>query len=425
MNKSKNNVLTRFFSHNITLMILSFILAFVIWFIINASSETDTNVVISNIPITVELSDTAKEDGLRIFNAADMTASVEVSGNRVTVGSLSASDIQIAANQTGTIISPGTYTLPLSAKKVGLKTNYNFASSVIPATVTVFVDRLSEQEFAVENRLTVQLSDSNHYANTSLSQSSVTVSGPETQVSQIAAVAIIDTVSGTIDETKTVQEKIRYLDADSNELDLPLVTADVESIEVTINLLPVMNVNLTVDELNAPDEHPGIGISPKSVKIAGPQNVLDDIKNNTVSIGALDFANLDNTRHKLNYDISLPSGCRVISGETEAAVSVDLSSYSEAQVTGRISQKIDSTKYKADFNSNTVTLTVYGPEDIVNAIGQADVTVTADFTDLLGDVTKDNAVSLSVPLTVTLSSTYSKECWVYGTYSAEANVTMK
>ena len=424
MNKNKNNILTRFFSHNTTLLILSFILAFIIWFIINASSETDTNVTISNIPITIELSDTAQEDGLQIFNAADLTASVEVAGNRVTVGSLSASDIQIVANQTGNIISPGTYSLPLSAKKSGLKTNYNIVSSVNPATVTVFVDRLSEQEFTVENRLSVQLTDSNHYANTSLSQNSVIISGPETQVSQIAAVAVIDSVTGAIDETKTFQESIKYLDSNSNELDLPLVTADVASIEVTINLLPVKNVSLTVDTMNAPDGHPSISIEPKTVKIAGPQNVLDEIKNSTVSIGQLDFENLENVVSKLNYDVTLPSGCRVISGETEAVVSIDLSQYKKTSVIGKITQKIDSGKYAAEFNVGSIAVTVFGPEESVSNISSSDVTITADFTDLLANVTADNAVSLSVPLTVTLSSAY-KDCWVYGYYTADANVSMK
>ena len=416
--------LSRFFSHNIVLMVMSFLLAFVIWFFINMNSETEANVTISNIPITVELSDSAEEDGLMIFNTADLTASVEVAGNRVTVGSLSSSDIQIVANQTGSIIAPGTYTLPLSAKKTGIKTNYSIVSSVTPSTVTVFVDRLSEKTFNIENRLSVQLSDSSHYAATSLSQNTVSISGPETQVSQIESVVVFDTISSESDDTKTIQEKIRFVDADGEELDLPLVTTDIETVEVTISVLPIMTVSLTVDTLGVPENCPEITLSPDTVKIAGPQNTLDSIKDGVVSVGTLDFSKLKNEDHHLSFDISLPGGCKVISGESAATVTVDLTDYTKTIVNCKITGKINHTRYSADFNIDTAAITIYGPSSLIDSISADDITVTADFTDMLSDVTTDNAVSLSVPLTVKLASAYS-ECWVYGTYTASANVSMK
>lgn len=422
--KKNKSILVRFFSHNIVLMIMSFLLAFTIWFFINLSSETDTNVTISGIPITVELSASAEEDGLMVFNANDLTASVEVAGNRVTVGSLAPTDIQVVANQTGSIIAPGTYTLPLSAKKSGLKTNYNIVSSVTPSSVSVLVDRLSEEEYDIEDRIKVELSDSSHYASTSLSQNSVNVSGPESQVSLIASVAVENKYTVDSDATRTVQEKIKYFDADGNELDLPLVTADAESVEATITVLPVMSVALEVETIGMPDNCPPIRISPDTVKIAGSQSALNDLAEKKIVLGVLDFSKLKNENYDKTYDITAPTGCKVISGDTEATVSVDLSSYTVNTVSCKISSKIDSTKYNVDFNADSVMVTVYGPEDVVSGLTSGKVTVVADFTDLLGDVTKDNAVSLSVPLKLKLSNGYS-ECWIFGAYSAAVNVSMK
>ena len=68
MNKKKS-LLARFFSHNITLLVLAFLLAFTAWFIINASSETDTNVTISDIPIIIDLPESALDAGLKVFNS--------------------------------------------------------------------------------------------------------------------------------------------------------------------------------------------------------------------------------------------------------------------------------------------------------------------------------------------------------------------
>lgn len=418
------NILTRFFSHNITLLILSFILAFTIWFIISVSSETDSNVTISNIPISIELSETAQQDGLEIFIGDDLTASVEVSGNRVTVGSLSSGDITVSAGQTSAIVTPGTYTLPLSAKKAGIKTNYDIVSAVTPSSVTVYVDKRKDIEMNIENRLSVQLEDSKHYANISLSENTVNITGPEAQVKQIDSVVVFDTISAESNETKTVVEKLQYLDADGNTLDLPLITADFDSIEATITVMPIMNVTLAVDTSGQPTDCPSISVTPSTVKIAGAQTILDKIENDTISIGILDFTKLTNGKHELTYDISAPTGCKVISGETTATVTIDLSSYESTTVACKISPKIDTTKYSAELNTSSVEVEIFGPEDKISSLTSSGISVVADFTDLLMDINESNAVSLSVPLTVTLTSGYS-DCWVYGTYVATANVSKK
>ena len=421
--QKNSNILTRFFSHNITLLVLSFILAFTIWFVIKANSQTDSNVTISGIPVTVELSESAEEDGLEVFVGNDFTASVEVSGNYVTVGSLTSGDISVTAS-TGAIISPGTYTLPLSARKSGIKNNYEIVSAVSPSTITVYVDKRKNVEFPIENRLTVQLEDSKHYASTTLSQNNVNVSGPESQVKQIESVVVVDSITAGSDETKTVAEKLKYIDSDGNELDLPLVTADFDEVEATITVLPIMSVGLTVETVGAPKNAPPVVINPDTVKIAGSQSVLDTIRYAKISIGTLDYSKLKNEKKLMTYEISPPAGCKVISGEASSTVTVDLSSYSRTSISCGITSKIDTTKYSVDFNTSSIVIEVCGPESLLNTITESKISVVADFTDLLDNVTGNNAVSLSVPLTVTVLSDYA-ECWVYGSYTASVNITKK
>lgn len=422
---NKRSWVSRFFSHDVTLLVLAFILAFTAWFAINMSSESETSKQIYDIPVTVELPETAADEGLSLFGADGLTASVEVEGNRVTVGSLTASDIQVVTNQSSSMISVGSYTLPLTAKKTGMKSNYDFVSgSLSPSNVTVYVDREKEAVFNIENQLTVQLADSNHYANTSLSQSKVIVSGPETYVNQISSVAVIDTIEGDASDTLTVQENLVFLDEDDKILDLKYILTDIETVEATISVLPIREVSLGVNVSNEPSDFPSITISPATVKIAGPKTVLDGIKDDTVLIGTLDFTKLKNENNSQKFDISLPTGCKVISGETSATVSIDLNSYYSTTVTAKISAKIDSTSYTADFTTNNAEITVCGPEELIGEISASDVSVIADFTDMLDDLQDGRSISLSIPLTVTLSSSYD-ECWVYGSYTANVNVSKK
>lgn len=423
MKKNNQSLLSRFFSHNITLLVLAFILAFAAWFIISLSEESVETKTITDIPVTIELPDTAMDDGLILYGTDDLKASVEVKGNRAMLGTLTASDIQVTANQSSSMISVGSYTLSLTAKQAGLKTNYTIVKEKLsPSTVTVYVDKNKEQEFNIDNQITVNLDDSNHYASVALSKSKVTVSGPETHVNQIASVAVVDNIS--TDTQTTVNEDLVFFDENGEKLYLPYVTTDIGTVEATISVLPITEVSLKVDTANAPSEYPNITMSPAKVKIAGPQDVLDSLEDNTVTIGTLDFTKLKNEGNKEKFDISLPKGCKVISGETTATASIDLNEFYSTTVNAKVSSKLDSSKYTVEFPSNNVEITVNGPQDLIDSISASDITAIADFTGLLDDATTGSAVSLSVPLKISLSSDYA-QCWVYGSYTVNVNVTKK
>ena len=424
--KKNKSLISRFFSHNITLMVLAFLLAFVAWFVISMSEESEDSKTITDIPVLIELPDTAVEDGLKLYGADDLKASVEVKGNRAILGTLTASDIQVTTNQSSSMISVGSYTLPLTAKQAGVKTNYTIVKEKLsPSTVTVYVDKEKQKEFTIDNQITVNLDDSNHYASVALSKNKVMVTGPETHVNKIASVAVIDNISDVSgDSQKTINEDLVFLDENGEKLYLPYVKTDTSTVEVTISVLPVAEVSLAVDVANAPTNYPNITIDPANVKIAGPQETLDDIKENKVIIGTLDFSKMKNEGYRLKFDITLPSGCKVISGETTATASIDLNSYYSTTVNAKVSTKLDSSKYTAEFASNTVEVVVIGPEELIESISASDVTAIADFTGLLDDVKDSNAVSISAPLKISLGSDYS-DCWIYGSYTVNANVSKK
>ncbi len=421
--KSKSGF-RRFFSNDITLFVTSLLLAFAIWFIINANSQTESNVTISNIPITIELSEDAIEDGMQVFTGADTTASVEVSGNRITVGSLSASDIQVIALQSNSIIAPGSYNLELSAKKVGVKTNYNFASNVTPSSVTIYVDKLKEKKFEIVDELAYKVEEG-YYANTSLSETSVVVKGPETEVNAIDRVVVQGSLEGTTGTTSTGEFDLLYLDKDNNVIDIKMSEADVTMLKASLTPLPTLDVELKVDILNEPKSHPKVKMSPSTIKIAAEQSVLDEIEDNVVNIGTLNFANLLNKKNSITYDISLPNGCKNLSDSTETKVSIDLSDYERKtlSISSLTSENVDLSKYNVVFNNSNIEITVCGPQDLISEINSTDIITTADFSDKLEDIEK-NSISLELPLKFDFTNEF-KECWVYGEYKANVSVSKK
>ena len=414
----------RILSNNIVLLALSLLLSFIIWFVINANSQTESNVTISNIPIKIELSQDAINDGLQVFADPTITASVEVSGNRLTVGSLSASDIEVVALQSNSIIAPGSYTRELSAKKVGVKTNYNFVSNVTPSTLTFFVDKYKEKTIDISDDLVYKV-DEGFYANSSFSETSVKVSGPETEVSAIDQVVVRGELSGTSGTTKTDTFDLVFLDKDGNEFEPNMLEADITTVEVSLTPLPILEVELDLDIIDAPKSYPAISMNPRKIKIAAEQTVLDSIVDNTIVIGTLDFSTLRNTKNELSYDIILPNGCKNLSDSTSTTVMLDLSVCKSKTVTvdNFTGKNIDLGEYNVVFNSSGLDVNVCGPSELIESINSGDIIAKVDFSDKLSGIDKES-VSLELPLVFSFTKEY-LNCWVYGDYTVSVSVTKK
>ncbi len=152
--KVKNIKFSRLFYNNKFLAVFSVLLSFVIWVAVASNKSESVSVMISDIPVDIHLSESAIQDGLQIFGLKNVTARVEVKGNRFVVGQVTKDNIQISASQSAvSIMSPGNYTLELSAKKVGVLQDYEIVSDVKPSVITVMVDRYRESEFTVESEI--------------------------------------------------------------------------------------------------------------------------------------------------------------------------------------------------------------------------------------------------------------------------------
>lgn len=425
----KSSFLTRLFSHNIVLLIISFLLAFIAWIIINADSQTETNVTISNIPVSITLPDTAVEKGFRIYSESEFTASVEVSGNRVSVGSLTPSDIQVTANQVSTIDHADEYTLPLSAKKVGVKSNYNITSSVNPSSVTVFVDKFKEKDIPIDKSQMKVVVDSGYYSEVTMSNDTVHVEGAASKVDEIESVAIIDTINSVESSPMTLQETLVFLDKNHKTIDLQYVTSDLKSIEVTVTSQPKKDVNLALEVLNAPSNAPKLVLKPQQATVYGPSEQLNTIQDNSIVIGTLDYRKLTNRKYVIPYDISLPQelkDCHVIvESDDSVTATIDLSSYQSKTIAVDVTTKVDSSKYTAEISSPTsVKLTIYGPASTIASLTAKNISVVADITQQEEQLDSDKTVSISVPLTITFGEKF-KTCWAYETDPINITVTPK
>ena len=283
------------------LILISVLLSVFLWIGMSFSSGSEFTKTISDIPVTVELSQEAIDNGYQIFGLDHVTSSVSVTGNRMIVGSLTKSDIQIKAQQTSSITTAGTYTLPLAASKTGVKSDYEFSSAVSPSTIVVNVDRYQEKTLDITSEIVYKV-DSGYYSRSVLGDTSVVVSGPESVVSKVSKAVVRDTISGTITETRELTSDIILLDEDGDVINNSDLSMSVTSTAVTIIVEPEKELPIVVPPEGVPsdlDLSKYITVEPSTIRVAGDASVMNNL--DSIPVEPIDISNPAFAYIKLYY----------------------------------------------------------------------------------------------------------------------------
>lgn len=413
----KSSFTKKLFQNNYFLLVLALIVSFGIWVYMSMNSVNDTNVTISNLPIQTELSDSAKDLGLQVFSGDTTTASVTLSGNRTMLGQITESDLIVTASASS-VSTTGNYTLPVSATKANPSSNFQIVSNT-PSSINVVVDYFKEGTFSIQDGLEYNVKNG-YYGSTSMPYKELKISGPQSEVMKIKKVVAKGTIEGELTEEKEVVAQIVLYDENNNELPQKLLTLSFTTMAVKVEVMPEKTVPLKPVFINKPSgldiTEDMITINPSSILLAGPKDVIDNVK--AVNIEAIDFSTLKNDVAKfdaLSFDVL--DSCKNISDNNTVSVTLDLSSMSVKQfdVETFLVEGLPS-KYKSEVTSKSVTVTVVGPKSEIDALTADKITAVIDTTDANG-----KTGSVQMPVSFKFSSATS--CWAYGKYQANLTIT--
>lgn len=401
------------------ILIISVILSVCIWINMSLSSDNVSTVTISNIPIQINLSEVAIENGLQIFSGNDQTASVTVTGNRVALGSINPEDIVISAQTAGTITSTGNITLSLSARKTNASDNFEITSPVSPSVITIFVDYSKRTTLDIENRIRYNIADGYH-GEVTLSADKITLQGPLSEISKVETVAIDGEIPGLLTKSAELQCDIKLYDATGSEVNSSMITTSENLITANVSVSPEKEVPLKVNFANAPSGihiDNFIAVSPKSIHVAGPADVLDKLE--YVSTEEIDFSTLRNKKSIHTLELNLPENCINLNENKTAKVTVDLSNFSKRTIN---SKKLSVVGTNHDYNYNVTTdslaVAVNGNKSQLGSLTSSDIICEIDASKLDG-----STGSLSLPVKIKILG--ADTCWAYGSYKANVNITKK
>lgn len=367
-----------------TLIVLSLVFAFLVFFWVDRNSNTILNKsaeVLYNQPVIAEYNDEA-------YVIEGLPSSVDVT----LIGRTS--DLYLARQYTSNLsvsvdlrgLSPGSHKVKLNYNQ-GLKSLKSIDYKIDPSTANIVVyEKVSEtRELDYDILHRDKLDATLLLESVDLNRNDVIIKGASYKLKQVANVkALVDI--DHISNPKAGNYSLK---------DIPLIAYDDKGSIVDVEIVPK-----TVDaqiKISSPSKEVALQIVPvgelafgKSIKdlipsiskitIYGEEAIINSIEYIPVEIDVTDLA----SNKTFNVNITKPAGIRSISSKT-VSVEVTLDDVITKEIPGKkISIENLDSRYKAYAMSATdseVTVVIKGSKSVVDSIDEASIKTTVDLTD--------------------------------------------
>lgn len=424
--EKKRSKMLRAFENNTLLLIFSILCATVIWFIMMATSGENRATVVSNVPISIEVSEAAQEAGVRVFNSSAYTADVSITGNSLITNRVTPEELEVTATLdpstsmlTGNSMQQATLTLR-AAKSGNTLAEYE-VESVSPPEITVTYDRYKEVQLSLEPNIQYTVAE-DYYAPTTptLSTDLITISGPESAVNRVARAALVYSFSDPLTQSKSISCKVTLYDVNGDVIDPAenyLELSD-DTVDVSIPVTSRQTVELVADIRNKPDSFAEnrITIDPETIEIAGEGETVSQYTSLTLAT-PINFLDVTPSNTTFQVAIPVPTGVTNISRVETATVTFNMNGYTETTLTTRNIDVINVPEGKtADLSTASLQVRVVGTAAQVSRLTGDSVFCTVDLSSI-----GDQSGNLEVPVTVTINN--AESCWATGTYTAHVTVS--
>lgn len=407
------------FNNDLFVFVFSLLAALFIWLMVVVNVSEPTTRVIQGVKVNID-STVPSQFGLEVFGEKDFTVDVTVEGKKYQISSaaLSAEDIVITA-QTNNVDSAGNRTLQL---KPEIPEGADYKITTLSAkTIDVYFDTSKTVQMVIEPQVETDgfpiVEEGFTSGNINLSDTSVTVTGPSTEINRIEKVVAKLVLEKSLSANKSADAEIILLN-DKNRSNFKYVSMNIDKVVLTIPVLRTKELKTIVAFKNAPDN---FVVTPLEYTISPEKDLfnisVDDYeKIADFTIGTIDFKTLSPSNHVFTFlsdDIDVAEE----SGTEEFSVNVDMSGISQEYLTCSsevfVVNNPDKKDYKvSDLNKSVV---VVGDEKELESITTEDIKVEIDLSEL--DISEGQ--SETVPAVVSVDNA---GCWIYGTYLVEVSL---
>ena len=318
-NKGQNQKL---FLKNFPLKLLGFVLAVLLWIVLNNTQDPVITSSVS-VPITYEEGGLAEKNMVAISKPNAITIPVKLHRSRLRY--LSADDFTVKADLTEVI---GDVKEAPEASKISIEITKASSATYIQSWeypqsqgyVKVVLDTLKSATYLVQFNTTKELPEGYQVGTLSSDPSRVTVSGPTSAFSNLAAVKANVDLSA-ITDGGSVTAPLALYDGNNRTLSGSGLTISQSTVEVTVSLNQAKEISISIaGSSGTPADGyvvSKVDYTPKLLTISGSKNALANISTVSIPSRELDITGASSNK---TFDIAieqyLPEGITLSEGQS-------------------------------------------------------------------------------------------------------------
>lgn len=389
----KKFTLTGWMHNRTALIIVSVLLAVVLWGVVMTDNATQQERSLT-IPVAVSLSDSyASQVGLRLIEDVTEDVTVVVQGPWSAITALTADDIQVRAD-VSTVQKSGKQLVTLVPSRNSNTANYEIVSCT-PSQLEIECDywetltlplEMDTSSLKAADEKTMQLGTPVPNVG---KEGTLSVSGPQSVVRSIAKLVAKLEAEEPLNETRNFSPELKAFSEKKVAVDLKNCTIEgleSKTLTVTVPVDYYKDLAVSLDWHNAPkgiqNNAELLKISPNKIKVVGPKDALSAL-GDTLVVSTVDFDHLVGKKYAWKFPVKLPDAVTCVGDTKEAAVTLDLSGYTKKIVPlpltdQNVTFKNNTANKKTAVQKKTIGVTVYGTKAALEKVTAKSLKVTAD-----------------------------------------------
>ena len=406
---------------NISMMIISALLAIILWVILSLTAFPDMTKTLYDVPIDLSLEGSwADLEGLSIINIDTESVNLSFNGRRAEISKYVNDDIKVRLNLDN-VRGSGSYNVPLIVESVHGDTITDIR--VAPQSVHIDFDRLATKTLSIEDG-TLELDLSAIHAaeghvidpsKVEVSPTTLEISGPQDHIEQITSCKLGFEGSLTLSSTQKLNVNQTTLYSNGAVINDEMVQKSTEQFTVSVPVFITRDLPLGISLLSycgAVDVNTiPYRLSTDSILIQSEDSSIEDL--GTRIVGYVDIRSII-PGYVQSFEIPEDSRYTNISGVDEIKANFDLEGYTTKSFTLSSAQIMllnQPAGYNVYVEQNRIRVTAVGPEEVINSLDSSNFVGQIDLVDY--DTPADNRSDQRF-LTVSVFAPNYPNVWVTG-----------
>ncbi len=304
---------------NISLKVLSIILAAFLWLVITNVDDPITRVPFDNVKVKILNEDAITSQG-KVYEILEGAAiDFTVAARRSIADNLAVSDFEVTANF-AKLSNVNAVTIDIKCPRYGDEVT---VTDGLYQVLKINLEEKVDKNFKV-TVVTKGTPAEGYCVGEKTASTIITVTGPKSKIERINEIVAEVNVADASENFRSF-EKLKAMDKDENEIDASNLSFSESFATINISIYQTRKIDLMIVTKGIPANGyvvTNVDYEPKTIEVAGKYNVLDKVKNLTIEEDVSGAR--ENIEKEINLSEQLEEGLILVGEDQTAAVNITI-----------------------------------------------------------------------------------------------------